>query len=203
MMKGNLFIISAPSGTGKTSLINALVSAMTNVIVSVSHTTRPVRFGEENGVDYHFVTSEVFAQQVEDNVFLEHANVFGHSYGTSRAWVMDTLNQGIDVILEIDWQGALQVCQLMDTVSIFILPPSRDSLQQRLRHRNQDNEATIAKRLALCAEEVSHYDAYNYLVVNDDFPQTLQQLKSVVTASRLLTPITATVNQALLEELLA
>src|SRR5579884_3074698 len=165
---GTLYIISAPSGGGKTSLVKALTASMPNIIVSVSHTTRPKRPGEEDGVNYHFVDQAQFKKLLAEDLFLEHATVFGNYYGTSRRWVEEKLQAGIDVVLEIDWQGAQQVRKLMPkTVSIFILPPSREVLLERLQARDQDNKAVIAKRMAAASNEISHYHEYDYLVIND------------------------------------
>lgn len=183
---GTLFIVAAPSGAGKTSLVRALLEAEQDILVSVSHTTRPPRPGERDGVDYHFVTPETFQAMVREDAFLEHATVFDHCYGTSRHWVLEKLTQGLDVILEIDWQGARQVkSQLHDAVGIFILPPSRETLQRRLTGRNQDSASTIARRMRDAQSEMSHYDEFDYLVVNDIFERALQELRAVVLARRL------------------
>lgn len=156
--RGTLFTVSAPSGAGKTSLVRALIDRSDHLRVSVSHTTRAKRPGEEDGVNYHFVSHDTFQDMLKEDAFLEHAQVFANYYGTSRRWVEETLAAGDDVILEIDWQGAQQVRQLMpETVSIFILPPSRDTLRSRLTNRGQDDAATIERRLAEAAREMSHY----------------------------------------------
>ncbi|OZG74246.1 guanylate kinase [Hahella sp. CCB-MM4] len=186
MAKGRLFIISAPSGAGKTSLVAALLKQDDQLKVSVSHTTRPMRPGEENGVNYFFVSREEFLEGVEKQGFLEHAEVFGNFYGTSQQWVDQAIEQGIDVILEIDWQGAQQVRRLRpEARSIFILPPSLEALKQRLEGRGQDAADVIARRLQEAAEEISHYGEFNYLVVNDDFDQALKDLQSIFCAERL------------------
>jgi len=183
---GTLYIISAPSGGGKTSLVNALLAATPNLEVSVSHTTRPPRPGENNAVNYHFVDEATFVALIAQQAFLEHANVFGNYYGTSRQWVMDKLRAGIDIILEIDWQGAQQIRQLLpDSISIFLLPPSWQAIQTRLRERGQDNQAVIARRMAAARTELSHYHEYNYLVINDDFNTALSDLKAVIQTRRL------------------
>ena len=185
-MKGNLFVISAPSGAGKTSLINALLKKLNNVMISISHTTREKRAGEQDGVDYHFVNTAAFNKLLQQHLFLEYALVFDQHYGTSKQWVEETLDKGIDVILEIDWQGGLQVQSLMpDAVMIFILPPSKDALDVRLRARNLDSAETIALRLSGAVEEMRHYVGYDYLLVNDDFEQTLSDLSTILIASRL------------------
>jgi guanylate kinase len=185
---GTLFTVSAPSGAGKTSLVAALLERCKDLHVSVSHTTRAQRPGESDGVNYHFVTEAAFAEMLERAEFLEHARVFGNLYGTSQRWVEDQLARGIDVILEIDWQGAAQVRRLLpDTRSIFILPPSRLTLLQRLTARGQDDPETIDARMAEAVEEMSHYVESDFLVVNDDFEQALAQLQAIVTCQRLAT----------------
>lgn len=184
--KGTLFIISAPSGAGKTSLVKALCEDSHSLRTSVSFTTRPIRPGEENGVHYHFVSHDDFEAMLERSEFLESANVFGNYYGTSQVWVEEQLNTGTDVILEIDWQGALQVRKLLpDSVSIFILPPSRQALEERLHGRGQDDADVIAKRMAQAKDEMSHYSEFEFLIINDDFSTALSELKAVITAQRL------------------
>jgi guanylate kinase len=185
---GTLFTVSAPSGAGKTSLVNALIRHDRQLRVSVSHTTRPKRPGETDGVDYHFIDAATFQSMLARTEFLEHAQVFGNLYGTSQAWVEQQLRAGIDVILEIDWQGAQQVKRLMPrTQAIFILPPSRSTLQQRLTARGQDDSAIIAARMAEAVEEMSHYVEGDYLVVNQDFDQALAELQAIVACQRLRT----------------
>lgn len=184
--RGTLFTVSAPSGAGKTSLVRALIEQTDQLRVSVSHTTRPKRPGEVDGVNYHFVSHQTFNDMLQENAFLEHAEVFTNFYGTSRRWVEDTLAAGEDVILEIDWQGAQQVRQLLpETVSIFILPPSRDTLRSRLTNRGQDDASTIERRLAEAAEEMSHYNECHYLVINDDFDVALADLQAIIRSERL------------------
>jgi guanylate kinase len=184
--KGTLFIISAPSGAGKTSLVKVLCEDNVSLRTSVSFTTRSIRPGEENGVHYHFVNHDDFEAMLERSEFLESANVFGNYYGTSQLWVEEQLNAGIDVILEIDWQGALQVRKLLpDSVSIFILPPSRQALEERLNGRGQDDAEVIAKRMAQAKDEMSHYSEFEYLVINDDFNVALSELRTIITAQRL------------------
>ncbi|WP_043319928.1 guanylate kinase [Microbulbifer sp. HZ11] len=185
MSTGTLYTVSAPSGAGKTSLVKALVEADTQVTVSVSHTTRPMRPGEIDGINYHFVDRDGFIAMLGENAFLEHAQVFENFYGTSKAWVEETLASGRDVILEIDWQGAEQVRKLMpETVGIFILPPSQQALLERLTGRGQDDQAVIDKRMAQAIDEMSHYVATDYLIINDDFTTALNELRSIMVAER-------------------
>ena len=182
---GTLYVISAPSGAGKSSLVKALLENMQGIGVSVSHTTRAKREGEQDGVDYHFVEKDVFVSMVGENAFLEHAQVFDNYYGTAVANIEDKLKQGEDVILEIDWQGAAQVRKLIPySVNIFILPPSLEALEERLRGRGQDSDEIIARRMRDAKSETSHYSEYDYLVVNDDFDSALIELKSIVLARR-------------------
>jgi len=186
---GTLYTVSAPSGAGKTSLVNALVERCPGLKVSVSHTTRPIRPGEQDGINYHFVPESTFLAMLERSEFLEHARVFGNFYGTSAVWVEERLSRGFDIILEIDWQGAQQVKRLLpSTQAIFILPPSRQALLQRLKHRAQDDPAIIDKRMNVAVEEMSHYVESDYLVVNEDFAQALQELQAIIVSQRLLTP---------------
>lgn len=184
--RGTLYTVSAPSGAGKTSLVNALVSDHPEIRISVSHTTRPIRKGEQSGVDYHFVERATFEKMIGEARFLEHAEVFGNFYGTSADWVQDTLATGTDVILEIDWQGAAQVRRLMpEAVGIFILPPSLEILATRLRGRGQDDDEVIRTRLAGAQEEMAHYAEFDYLVVNDDFEHALADLRAIIHSQRL------------------
>ncbi len=179
-------MVSAPSGAGKTSLLKELLGHDDLLHVSVSYTTRPMRPGEADGKDYHFVNHEEFLSKVEDGSFLEHARVFDNYYGTDRQEVCEQLDQGFDVILEIDWQGAQQIrSKMSDTVSIFILPPSEESLHHRLEGRGQDDEEVIAKRMSAAKAEISHYSEYDYLIINDDFTQALEELKSIIRSTRL------------------
>lgn len=184
-MIGTLFIFSAPSGAGKTSLVNALLECTSHIGVSVSHTTRAPRPGEEDGHAYHFVDQNAFKDMISADAFLEHAKVFDNFYGTSRAWVESELAAGRDVILEIDWQGAQQVRKLMpESVSLFIAPPSIEALRERLQGRGQDDQAIIDRRMADARSEMSHYAEYDYLIVNDDFDNSLEELRAVVIARR-------------------
>ena len=181
---GKLFVISAPSGAGKTSLVRSLLAARPNLVVSVSHTTRKPRPLELEGRDYYFVAPERFRQLVDEGAFLEHATVFGNEYGTGRAQIEDKLAAGNDVLLEIDWQGARQVRSARpDCTSIFILPPSRATLEQRLRERRTDNQQTIARRLADAATDISHYDEFEYAVVNDQFERATRELGAILDGS--------------------
>jgi guanylate kinase len=185
---GTLYTVSAPSGAGKTSLVNALIARCDRLRVSVSHTTRLQRPGEQDGVNYHFVDESAFLGMLERAAFLEHARVFGNLYGTSQAWVEEQLAAGTDVILEIDWQGAEQVKRLLPaTRAIFILPPSRETLEQRLTGRGQDDPAIIASRMAQAVEEMSHYVQSDFLVVNNNFEQALAELEAIVVCQRLQT----------------
>ncbi len=186
MSPGTLYTISAPSGAGKTSLVNALVAQCPDVVASISYTTRSPRPGEQNGVNYHFVGAEQFIAMVNNGEFLEHARVFDNYYGTSRDWVQETLHRGQDVILEIDWQGALQIRRLIpESPGIFILPPSRAALRERLTRRGQDDPAVIAKRIAQAQQEMSHYVEADYLIVNTDFDVALRELQAVIISHRL------------------
>ncbi|MDC1513464.1 guanylate kinase [Porticoccaceae bacterium] len=190
MATGILFIISAPSGAGKTSLVAELLNNMSNIKASISHTTRDRRPGEVDAVNYHFTSREQFLEMIEQNAFLEHAEVFGNFYGTSQQWVADTLASGEDVILEIDWQGAAQVRKLFpESTSIFILPPSKQALRERLHKRAQDDSEVIEKRIAAATEEMSHYVEADFLVVNDNFDTALQQMMSIVSAQHCRLPV--------------
>ncbi|TBU92606.1 guanylate kinase [Phytopseudomonas dryadis] len=183
---GTLYIISAPSGAGKTSLVKALTDSEPLIRVSVSHTTRAMRPGESDGVNYHFVAREQFHAMLDKNAFLEHAEVFGNLYGTSQAWVEQTLADGFDLILEIDWQGAQQVRRLMPQArSIFILPPTQEALRHRLTSRGQDSGEIIEQRMREAVSEMSHYVEYDYIVINDDFSHALSDLKAIFRANQL------------------
>lgn len=183
--RGHLFVISAPSGGGKTSLVRALLEREANMSVAISHTTRPQRDQERDGVDYYFTTPDDFQNMVQAHAFLEHAEVFDHNYGTSREEVNRRLAQGLDVILDIDWQGARSIRSAEpDSISIFLLPPSIASLEQRLRGRG-DSASNVARRMRDAATEMRHHNEYDYLVVNDDFNQALDDLSAIVRAVRL------------------
>jgi guanylate kinase len=191
---GTLYTVSAPSGAGKTSLLKALIPTVANAKVSVSHTTRAQRPGEVEGVNYHFVAMDVFQQMLERGEFLESALVFGNRYGTSQRWV----------ILEIDWQGAQQVRHLLtQTISIFILPPSRSALEQRLTGRGQDDAAVIARRMSAAVDEMTHYAEADYIVVNDNFDTALEELRAILLAGRLRLEKQQQRHRQLLTELLS
>jgi guanylate kinase len=202
-MTGSLFIVSAPSGAGKTSLVKALLDSTPGLVVSVSHTTRAMRPGELDGEDYHFVSREWFQQTIAAGAFLEYAQVFDHHYGTSRESVEQQLCKGLDVILEIDWQGARQVRQAMpETCSIFVLPPSRRALEQRLRARGQDSEETISRRMCDAVAEMSHYGEFDHLLVNDNFDAALRDLDTIVRSRRLTRGAQADTLAGLIDDLL-
>ena len=185
-MSGALFIVSSPSGGGKTSLVKALLEAEPEVRLSVSYTTRPARPGEVDGRDYHFVMAPVFERMLEAGEFLESAVIYGNHYGTSQKWIERERADGRDVVLEIDWQGAQQVRRLIrQVVSIFIMPPSPQILESRLRGRGQDSEEVVALRLAAAREEISHVSEYEYVIINDDFDRAAQDLRSIIRAERL------------------
>jgi guanylate kinase len=201
--KGNLYIISAPSGAGKTSLLKALTGKLESLDTSISTTTRKIRSNETDGVDYHFVSIKQFNQLVEQNEFIEHAEVFGNYYGTSKSKLSQSLATGNDLVVEIDWQGAQQVRQhLPDAISIFILPPSQEELAQRLNNRGLDNNEVIANRMAAAIEEISHYNEYDYLVINDVFDKALTELETIICANKLLLPLQKSKYQSLIDDLL-
>lgn len=186
MMTGIPIIVSAPSGAGKTSLVAAVVKELPNLKVSVSHTTRAMRPGEVDGVNYHFISEPEFEEKIAANEFLEHAKVFKNFYGTSKNWLKTELEQGNDIILEIDWQGAQQVRALFPTnISIFIFPPSLAVLEQRLYQRGQDDKNTIINRMQAARNEMSHYSEFDYLVINDNFQTAIADLKAIIQANRL------------------
>lgn len=202
--QGTLLTISAPSGAGKTSLVHALLERDPAIAVSVSHTTRAKRSGEQEGVNYHFVDEASFHNMIAESAFLEHASVFGNFYGTSTQWVKDTLSRGIDVILEIDWQGAKQVKRLLpDTRSIFIIPPSKKTLEERLQGRGQDSQSVIDNRMREAINEMSHYVDADWLIVNDNFDQALNELHGIVRASRCAIERAQNTHQQLLSDLLS
>jgi guanylate kinase len=202
--QGTLFIIAAPSGAGKTTLVRAVINQLTQAVISISHTTRPQRPGEVDGVNYYFVTVEQFQALLQQDIFLEHAKVFDHYYGTSGQWVREQLRSGNDVILEIDWQGAQQIRLLFPhTVSVFIVPPSMQVLRQRLQERGQDSPEVIERRMQQAKAEISHYHEFDYLIVNDSFTNAVTDLKSIIHAQRLQSESQIKSNQKLLEALLS
>lgn len=206
MSLGNLYIISAPSGAGKSSLINALLADLphSQVQLSISHTTRNPRPGEEHGVHYYFTQHEEFKRLIEQGHFLEWAEVFGNYYGTSLPMIERSLEQGIDVFLDIDWQGARQIrAKVPNVKTIFILPPSKAELEKRLIGRGQDSADTIAKRMSEAVSEMSHYNEFDYVIVNDDFQTALSELKSILTAERLKQAVQAERHQGLISQLLS
>ena len=201
--KANLFVVSAPSGAGKTSLLKQVIAELEAVQASVSHTTRAKREAEVDGIDYHFVDLDTFNQLVESDAFFEHAEVFGNNYGTSKSSIADQLAKGIDVILEIDWQGARQIKQqLPKSRSIFILPPSKDELENRLKGRGQDDDAVIKGRMSSAISEMSHFGEYDYLVINDDFDTAVAEIITIIKAERLKLVIQKEKNAQLLCNLL-
>ncbi len=183
---GNLFIVAAPSGGGKTSLVKRLIETMDNIEVSISHTTRTMRPGERNGVDYFFTDEKEFMRMIDDCAFLEHARVFNHLYGTSMEQIARRLQNGIDVVLDIDWQGATQIRRSFpEAVSIFIVPPSLEVLRQRLLNRRQDKDDVVSDRMKKAQDELSHYPEFDYLIVNDNFEKAAMELGAIVIANRL------------------
>ena len=203
-LEGTLFVVAAPSGAGKSSLVNALLEREPTISLSISHTTRPPRPGELYGRHYYFVEREAFEQQVAEGIFLEHAEVHGNLYGTSRTRVQDLLASGRDVLLEIDWQGAAQIRRSMpDCVSVFILPPSRAELERRLRGRGSDAPDVIERRLHNSREEIAHAHTFDYILVNDVFDDALADLQAIVRAVRLRTALQWQRHETLIDELLA
>lgn len=198
---GTLYIIAAPSGAGKTSLVRAILSQTERLEVSVSHTTRPARPNDIDGVDYHFIDEATFNQKVEGQAFLEHADVFGYQYGTCKEGVLSKIKQGVDIILEIDWQGARQIRQLFpSSVGIYIFPPSLVTLKERLIHRNEDKDSVIDLRMQQAASEMSHYHEFEYLIINDDFDMAVNDLRNILMARRLRTSVQQEVALNILEQ---
>jgi guanylate kinase len=186
MSKGNIFVVTAPSGAGKTSLVRALLELDKQVKLSVSYTTRAPRPGEVNGQDYHFVDEKTFLDMLQRGDFLESAEVYGNRYGTSQPWIESVIAGGADILLEIDWQGAAQVRRLFpEAIGIFILPPSLEVLTGRLKGRGTDAPEVIARRLAAAREDIGHVEEFDYVIINDDFNTALQELLAVIRAQRL------------------
>ncbi len=201
--RGEIYVIAAPSGAGKTSLVKALTESMQGLAPSVSHTTRSPRPGEEDGVHYHFTDQPGFDEMVDKGDFLEHAHVYGNSYGTSHAEVNNKLDQGIDILLDIDWQGARQVkIHYPDAHTIFIMPPSREELRRRLHHRGQDSEEVINRRMLKAIDEMGHHNEFDYLIINDSFDDALADLQTLVRSRRLKTPRQGYKHDELLQRLL-
>ncbi len=186
---GNLYIVSAPSGAGKTSLVDEIIRGIDRVAISVSYTTRARRTEEKNGIDYFFVTQEEFTSMLEQGMFLEHAKVFENYYGTSRAWVEERLANGTDVILIIDWQGAFKVMEAVPCISIMVIPPSLQELEHRLLARNQDSKEAIELRLSQAKNDVRQHDKYDYLVLNKEFSTAVEEIKHIILANRLKTKV--------------
>ena len=203
-VEGTLFIVAAPSGAGKSTLVNALLERELDISLSISHTTRPPRPGEQYGRHYFFVERAEFEREVAEGIFLEHAEVHGNFYGTSRRTVQELLQQGRDVLLEIDWQGAAQIRKTKpDCVSVFILPPSRAELERRLRGRGSDSEEVIERRLRNSREEIAHAHEFDYILVNDRFEDALEALQAIVRAVRQRSTLSCQRHEALIRELLA
>jgi len=201
-MLGNLFIISAPSGAGKTSLVHALLNINPQIDLSISYTTRKPRAGEHDGKDYHFVSREVFLAMMSRGEFLESAEVYGNLYGTSQTWISQEIDKGRDILLEIDWQGASQVRRLFpECISVFVLPPSTEALEQRLKGRGKDNHEVIAKRMAAVREDVTHVAEFDYVIINDNLNEALRELNAVVLATRVRRDRQLTRHQALINQL--
>lgn len=201
-MSGDLFIVSAPSGAGKTSLVNALLSSNKDIDLSISYTSRPPRPGEVNGVNYHFVSRETFLEMAARGDFLESAEVYGNFYGTSQSWIRDEIAKGRDILLEIDWQGAAQVRSTFPgAISVFILPPTLAALETRLKGRAQDSMEVIARRISAAREDVSHVAEFDYVIINDKLDAALQELNAVIVAAGLRRERQLVRQQALINQL--
>ena len=201
-MSGNLFIISAPSGAGKTSLVRALLDINPQIDLSVSYTTRAPRDGERDGKDYHFVSRDKFHAMAQRGEFLESAEVYGNLYGTSQTWISQEIAKGRDILLEIDWQGAAQIRRLFpECVSVFVLPPSIVALEQRLKGRGKDADEVIARRLAAVSADVGHIAEFDYVIINDKLQEALRELEAVVLSARLKSAAQLSRHQALINQL--
>jgi guanylate kinase len=202
MAKGNLFVVTAPSGAGKTTLVAALLAADANVQLSISYTTRQPRVGEVDGKDYHFVDRTEFERMINAGELLEFAEVYGNYYGTSQVWINEVIKNGRDILLEIDWQGAQQVRRLFpDAIGLFVLPPSLETLENRLRNRGKDSEEVIAKRMAVSRTECSHVDEFDFVIVNEHIDDAVRDIVSVVRAQRLTLARQSTRHTALIASL--
>jgi len=200
-MSGNLFVISAPSGAGKTSLVRALIDINPQIDLSVSYTTRKPRPGERDGKDYHFVSRETFLAMAERGEFLESAEVYGNLYGSSQTWISQENTRGRDILMEIDWQGAAQIRRIFpDCISVFILPPSLEALEQRLKGRGKDDGEVISRRLAAVSEDVAHIAEFDYVIINDNLNEALRELNAVVISARLVCARQMTRHQALINQ---
>ena len=201
-MPGNLFVISAPSGAGKTSLVRALIDINPQIDLSVSYTTRKPRPGERDGKDYHFVSRETFLDMAKRGEFLESAEVYGNLYGSSQTWISQEIAKGRDILMEIDWQGAAQIRRLFpECISVFVLPPSLEALEQRLKGRGKDDEEVIAKRLAAVSVDVAHVAEFDYVIINDILDEALRELNAVVLSARLVCAKQLARHQALINQL--
>jgi guanylate kinase len=201
-MSGDLFIVSAPSGAGKTSVVKTLLSGTTNIALSVSYTTRQPRPAETDGKDYHFVSRETFLEMAQRGDFLESAEVYGNLYGTSQSWIREEIAKGRDILLEIDWQGAAQVRRVFpDCIGIFILPPSLQALETRLRGRGQDSDEVIARRMQAACDDIAHVAEFDYVIINDKLDDAVQQLNAIVIAAGLRRDRQLTRRQDLINQL--
>lgn len=199
MSRGNVYVVTAPSGAGKTTLVRALLATDHQIQLSISYTTRAPRVGEVHGKDYYFVTREEFERMINASALLEHAEVFGNYYGTSQNWIESMLAQGQDILLEIDWQGAQQVRNMLpEAIGVFILPPSLTALEARLRGRGKDSEEVITRRLSAAKEEISHVDEFDYVIINDHFEEALRDMVSIVRAERLKLERQSALHQAMI-----
>ena len=201
-MSGNLFVISAPSGAGKTSLVRALIESNPQIDLSVSYTTRKARPGERDGKDYHFVSRDVFLAMAQRGEFLESAEVYGNLYGSSQTWISQENARGRDILLEIDWQGAAQIRRLFpECISVFVLPPSLEALEQRLKGRGKDDNEVIARRLAAVSADVAHVAEFDYVIINNNLNEALRELNAVVLSTRLVCAKQLARHQALINQL--